>query len=324
MSIEASQHSVRQLPTHSDTFLNHRTLDPQTRPDKNSKMSSLTHHPIINGQVPEMDIDSLCEPTMKMFRGSLSETSTHFAMLKETPVWAFKTFIGWLYTQRLALSVSDHALTLREASHARFMEQEPTQAANPRLWPYKTLFDLYILGDKYVLPAFCDLIVETIQLKMSATSYLPAATDLLHLTTNTPPPTSSFNCFNREIRIADPEALSTYSEEAVFDFEDALWTAANERQAVKLCQNCGINACTLDNKQPCNQHDAAWDQIDTTAVWCQFHEHQSAAEATVCKHRVPAGLDAIMGPQKFLNAMEATENLFEVAGYHRESRDFGT
>lgn len=184
-----------------------------TRPDKSIFKMFQFLPPNVNGLVPDIpDVEELCNPAtvsimllhkreIKRFRiprvlicshsayframftnPVFEETTSQKVLIREQiPIWAFVTFVQWMFTQRLVLTGT------QKTSIEELVEDG--DAADPRSWPYTTLFHLYAMADFLDSLGMRRAIIQQVQIKMRSVKpkYLrPSHEDLVLLQQITP------------------------------------------------------------------------------------------------------------------------------------------
>ncbi|KAG4433069.1 hypothetical protein IFR05_011463 [Cadophora sp. M221] len=96
------------------------------------------------------------------FNSEFTEGQTQTYRLEDTSESAFRLFMQWLYCQRLPI--------IQVLSHLdpEILSQEWTLD--------KTLIDLWVLADKFLIPRLQNLVIETMQRKVESSHLVPAYT----------------------------------------------------------------------------------------------------------------------------------------------------
>ncbi|USW58657.1 Putative BTB/POZ domain-containing protein [Septoria linicola] len=306
-------------------------------------MSVLKHHPIFNGLVPAMDLEELCNPTMvriivqdndrshtfqvpkelicsrsdyfsTLFKAgsNFTEASTGVATLRDTEIWAFKTYVGWLYSNQIVLAPNDQAQVMQNG-----------QADDPSSWPYETLFQLYVIGDKYKTRAFRTLVIQHVQAKMRAAKELCDRMskdqyesrvrkvirdeleplffdldDLDFLVHNVSEDSTLARCIWYTLANSDKtyheygkawvkNLTGQFDTKAIrlgFEILTGIGAARARQRAVQACRNCGELVCHSSYKRDCAAHDRleGWDERFSDKADCLFHEHVTETERLDC------------------------------------------
>lgn len=295
---------------------------------------------------PECDIEEMCKPTIvgviivsdhqtkgfRIPRHILCSVSLYFHTLffnnafaeattqppkviiwDDIPIWAFTTFVYWLYTQRLTLT-GTHGASLTDLLRGGKLN-------DPSTWPYATLFLLYAMADRLDTLTLRRLMIEQVQIKMNGKTPqdpLPSFNDMMLLQQTTPcsSPLRRY-IFFRIRSLANYTAVrdhylsrffhttpscshlvvSTEMRESYEDFQSDLRYAQNSRAGQVGCFNCGIDANMSDRERPCDGHHwlESTSRRNTRKAWCLFHEHANDAEMEVCGFRLESCPDRLQG-----------------------------
>ena len=296
---------------------------------------------------PDCDIEELCKPTLvgviivadrqtKSFRipkFMLCSVSLYFHKLfynnnfvesttqafspvtirGDIPIWAFITFVQWLYTQRLILNDTVHGPLDDLLGYGNLND--------PSTWPYATLFVLYAMADRLDVLTLRRLIIEQVQIKMNGKTPqapLPSFPDMLLLQDITPYSSQlrRYIFFRlralpnyREIRDQYLCRFSPYTPSCSYltvttemknsydEFLADLKYAHDAKAGQVGCFNCGLDANMSDREGPCDRHHRleATSMRNTRKAWCMFHEHENDAEMAICEFRLESCPDRIEG-----------------------------
>ncbi|WPB02384.1 uncharacterized protein RHO25_007018 [Cercospora beticola] len=256
-------------------------------------------HPQIVGQVPDMKLEELYQPTMvsitvvdgdesetfhiprelictrsdyfrATFKGQFSESKSLTTTLEETPIWTFKTFVGWLYTCRLVLPQTPTGLL-----------GETGEAKDPTTWPFQTLFELSSSRSP---------------LETDTPSFL---SEIAFLYGNVPraSPLIRFICYDAAENLDENEALRDYQKQIIAvlgDVEIAFDIASDYKAACEASKrrspDCRGSAGLFDFGISCDAHSVPpYAANHCLQKWCFWHEHEkdeNDSEKTICAHRV--------------------------------------
>lgn len=196
--------------------------------------------PEIVGQVPDMKLEELCQPTMvsimivdgdesetfyvprelictrsdyfrATFKGHFSEGKSLTTTLEDTPIWTFKTFVGWLYTSRLVLPQKPADLL-----------GETSEAKDPTTWPFKTLFELYVFADRFDTRMLRRLVIERIIFKIASGEGYPELSEIAFLYESLPraSPLIRFICYDAAENLEENDALKGYQKRVLAELGD--------------------------------------------------------------------------------------------------------
>ncbi|PPJ60561.1 hypothetical protein CBER1_08136 [Cercospora berteroae] len=272
-------------------------------------------HPEIVGQVPDMNLEELYQPTMvnitvvdgdesqtfriprelictrsnyfrATFKGQFSESKSLTTTLGDTPIWTFKTFVGWLYTSRLVLPQNPADLL-----------GETSEANDPTTWPFKTLSELYVFADRFDTRMLRRLIIEQIIFEISSGDGYPELSEITFLYENLPrtSPLIRFICYDVAENHEENAVFTDYQKQSlaelvgveiasdlISDFEAACGASRRRCRKCRLCGGVirGMISCDVHLVPPYESKD------DYLQKWCFWHEHERESEKTICAHRV--------------------------------------
>lgn len=284
--------------------------------------------PSVNGPVPYIaDVKELCDSTTvtiflvvrpevrrfhvpktlicahsayfrAMFTNPVFEeaTSQKVIIREQIHMWAFITFVQWMSTQRLILTATP------EVSIEELLEDG--DAADPRTWPYSTLFSLYAMADFLDSIGMRRLIIQQVQIKMRSLdeSPRPSYEDLVLLQQLVPEssPLRQWIAFDIVVRTSNDskepdDMVNQYSklfeeagnEESLAEFHRDINSIKEVIAEQSDCSNCGqyVKPNGRDVYKRCSKrhHLSTARKREKWAATCMFHEHTHESEYKFCK-----------------------------------------
>lgn len=284
--------------------------------------------PSVNGPVPYIaDVKELCDSTTvtiflvvrpevrrfhvpktlicahsayfrAMFTNPVFEeaTSQKVIIREQIHMWAFITFVQWMSTQRLILTATP------EVSIEELLEDG--DAADPRTWPYSTLFSLYAMADFLDSIGMRRLIIQQVQIKMRSIdeSPRPSYEDLVLLQQLVPEssPLRQWIAFDIVVRTSNDskepdDMVNQYSklfeeagdEESLAEFHRDINLIKEVIAEQSGCSNCGqyVKPNGRDAYKRCSKrhHLSTARKREKWAATCMFHEHTHESEYKFCK-----------------------------------------